>query len=178
MERPLEEMRFPLGRFQMPADPIAEAEALIAQIEELPTRLQAAVAGLSDEQLDTPYRPDGWTVRQVVHHVADSHLNSYMRFKLAATEEVPDVKLYDEKLWADLSDARQAPVELSLTLLDVLHRRWVLFLRSLEETQLGRGFRHPDYGTLTVAQNIAIYAWHGRHHVEHITGLRRRRGWA
>lgn len=173
----MEELRFPVGRFEFPVDPEAERESLIRQIEETPARLREAIEGLSDKQLDTPYRPDGWTARQVVHHMADSHMNSYTRFKLAVTEELPDVKLYDEKLWAKLEDGKNGPVEVSLALLEALHDRWVRFLRSLDEEQLTRAFRHPDYGEVTVEQNIAMYAWHGRHHVAHITSLRKRRGW-
>ena len=173
----MEDLRFPVGRFELPEDPEAAREALIEQIEQTPTRLRKAIAGLDDAQLDTPYRPDGWTVRQVVHHLADSHMNSYTRFKLAVTEDVPDVKLYDEKLWAELEDGKNAPIEVSLALLEALHDRWVDFLRSLDEAQLARTFRHPDYGEVTVEQNIAMYAWHGRHHVAHITGLRERQGW-
>ncbi len=176
-EPTLEDLRFPLGRFEMPAEPIAASTDAIERIAALPGELRGAVTGLSDEQLDTAYRPDGWTLRQVVHHIADSHLNSYVRFKLAATEDRPRVLLYDEALWAELEDGCRAPVELSLTLLESLHRRWVLFLRSLDEAGLGRTFVHPDYGELTLAQNVLIYAWHGRHHVAHITGLRHRRGW-
>ncbi len=177
MEPTREELRFPIGRFEMPADPVAASEAGIGEIAALPAALAEAVEGLTDEQLDTPYRDGGWTLRQVVHHVADSHINSYMRLKLAVTEESPVAKLYDEKLWADLEDARSCPVAVSLTLLDSLHTRWVIFLRSLDTERLARAFVHPDYGEVTVAQNIAMYAWHGRHHVEHIAGLRRRRGW-
>lgn len=173
----MEDLRYPLGKFEFPADLAGERASLIEQIEATPTRLREAVEGLDDAQLDTPYRPEGWTVRQVVHHVADSHLNSYTRLKLAVTEDVPQVKLYDEKLWAELEDGQSAPVELSLTLLDALHQRWVRFLRSLGEEELRRTFLHPDFGELTVDQNIAIYAWHGRHHVAHIRQLRERQGW-
>lgn len=177
MDPTLEELRFPLGRFEMPPDPVAASGAGIERIAALPAELREAVAALSNEQLDTPYRPDGWTLRQVIHHIADSHLNSYLRFKLAATEERPRVRLYDEALWAELEDGRLGPVEASLALLESLHQRWVIFLRSLDADGLSRTFVHPDYGELTVAQNIAIYAWHGRHHLGHITSLSQRRGW-
>jgi hypothetical protein len=173
----MEELRFPIGRFAPPADPAAARPELIAQIEALPAELRRAVAGLDDARLDTPYRPDGWTVRQVVHHVADSHMNGYVRSKLAVTEDEPAVKLYDEKLWAELEDAGTAPVEVSLTLLEALHERWVRFLRSLDDDALARPFLHPDYGRLTVELHLAIYAWHGRHHTAHITRLRQRQGW-
>ncbi|HLI30711.1 MAG TPA: putative metal-dependent hydrolase, partial [Terriglobia bacterium] len=146
-------------------------------IEEVPARLRAAVKGLSDAQLDTPYREGGWTVRQVVHHLADSHMNSYVRFRLALTESEPTIKTYDQTRWAELRDARTAPVEPSLALLESLHKRWVLLLKSLEAADFSRTFRHPDRGTMTLDQNLALYAWHGRHHVAHITSLRERMGW-
>jgi uncharacterized damage-inducible protein DinB len=139
--------------------------------------MRTAVAGLSDEQLNTPYRPAGWTVRQVVHHVPESHMNSYVRFKLALTEEEPTIKPYFEDRWAQLDDANQAPVGLSLDLLDALHGRWVWFLRSLKDADFQRTFRHPELGTVSLDRNIALYAWHGRHHVAHITSLRERMGW-
>jgi uncharacterized damage-inducible protein DinB len=139
--------------------------------------MRTAVAGLSDEQLNTPYRPEGWTVRQVVHHVPESHMNSYVRFKLALTEEEPTIKPYFEDRWAQLDDANQAPVGLSLDLLDALHGRWVWFLRSLKDADFQRTFRHPELGTVSLDRNIALYAWHGRHHVAHITSLRERMGW-
>ena len=139
--------------------------------------MRAAVAGLSDEQLNTPYRPEGWTVRQVVHHVPESHMNSYVRIKLAITEEEPTIKPYFEDRWAQLDDAQQAPVELSLHLMDALHGRWVWFLRSLKDADFQRTFQHPELGIVSLDKNIALYAWHGRHHVAHITSLRERMGW-
>jgi uncharacterized damage-inducible protein DinB len=139
--------------------------------------MRAAVARLTDEQLDTPYRDGGWTVRQVVHHVPESHLNSYVRFKLALTEHEPTIKPYFEDRWAELEDARTAPIELSLNLLDAVHGRWVWFLRSLKPTDFERAFQHPDLGKVTLDKNVALYAWHGRHHVAHITSLRERMGW-
>jgi uncharacterized damage-inducible protein DinB len=135
-------------------------------------RLRAAVAGLSQEQLDTPYRPGGWTVRQVVHHVPDSHLNSYVRFKLALTEDAPTIKPYDEALWAQLPDAAATPIETSLALLEALHHRWVRMLESTSETDFLRAFRHPEIGMIRLDQNLAMYAWHGKHHVAHITSRR------
>ena len=149
----------------------------IGQIAETPARLRAAVNGLSDDQLDTPYRPDGWTVRQVVHHVPDSHLNSYIRFKLALTEDQPTVKPYAEDRWAELPDGRTGPVEVSLRLLECLHSRWVALLRSMSEPDWARTFRHPDLGLLRLDRNAALYAWHGRHHVAHVSALRERMGW-
>ena len=173
----LEDLRFPIGRFEIPADPIAEFDAFVDAIERTPAEMRRAVAGLDDTQLDTPYRPEGWTLRQVVHHVADSHVNAYTRCKLGVTESNPAIKLYDEKLWAELDDGRSAPIEVSLALLEALHVRWVRFLRSLDEGDLRRTFVHPDYGEITVGMTLAMYAWHGRHHVAHITGLRERNGW-
>jgi uncharacterized damage-inducible protein DinB len=139
--------------------------------------MRAAVAGLNEEQLDTAYRPEGWTVRQVVHHVPESHLTSYIRFKLALTEEEPVVKTYFEDRWAKLDDARQAPIALSLDLLDALHGRWIWFLRSLKQEDFQRTYRHPELGTVTLDKAAALYAWHGPHHVAQITSLRERNGW-
>jgi uncharacterized damage-inducible protein DinB len=135
------------------------------------------VKGLTDAQLDTPYRPQGWTVRQVVHHLSDSHLNAYVRFKLAITEEEPTIKTYEEKLWSELDDARTAPIEMSLALLEALHKRWVLFLKSLTPSNFARKFRHPELGIMNLDALLRLYAWHGRHHVAHISSLRERMGW-
>ena len=170
--------RYPIGKFQAPPgyDPVMRA-ACIQQIEEAPARLRDAVHGLSDAQLGHPYREGGWTVRQVVHHLPDSHMNSYIRFKLAVTEDEPTITPYDEAQWATLHDAATVAVEVSLTLLEALHRRWVVFLRSLREAQFSRTFRHPELGIISLNQNLALYAWHGRHHVAHITALRDRMGW-
>ena len=169
---------YPIGRFSFPGSSTpAQRRQWIDEIAEAPARLRAAVAGLSPEQLDTPYRPAGWTVRHVVHHLPDSHINSYVRFKLALTEEEPTIKPYDEALWAELADTRATPVEVSLTLLDSLHGRWVPLLRSLSETDFARQFRHPELGIVRLDRNLALYAWHGRHHVAHITSLRERMGW-
>jgi uncharacterized damage-inducible protein DinB len=171
--------RFPVGKFAPPAGPLDEAdrERLIREIEEAPAKLRAAVNGLSDPQLDTPYRDGGWTVRQVAHHVPDSHLNSYVRFRLALTEDVPTIKPYMEDRWAELPDARTSPVEISLALLETLHHRWTTLLRSLTDAQWRRSFRHPELGEVTLDRNLALYAWHGRHHVAHVTALRSRMGW-
>jgi hypothetical protein len=172
------DLRYPVGEFKFEG-PITDEQrqALIDQIEEAPAKLRAAVAGLTEEQLDTPYRPGGWTVRQVVHHVPDSHLNSYMRFKLAMTEEEPTIRTYHEERWAELDDARNAPIDISLNLLDSLHRRWVLFLRSFKGKDFARTFQHPEWGLVSVDKSLATYAWHGKHHVAHITSLRERMGW-
>ena len=172
------DLRYPVGEFKFEGTLTNEQrQDLIDQIAATPERMRAAVAGLNEEQLDTPYRPDGWTVRQVVHHVPDSHLNSYMRFKLAVTEEHPTIKAYDEAVWANLEDAKTAPIDMSLDLLESLHRRWVIFLRSLKEADFARTFQHPEIGVVSLDKNVALYAWHGRHHVAHITSLRERNGW-
>ena len=169
------DLRYPIGKLQLPASVSAEeAAALIQHIANTPEKLREAIAGLSDEQLGEPYRPGGWTVRQVVHHLPDSHLNSYVRFKLAVTEDTPTIKAYDEATWAELPDARDGDIQPSLDLLEALHARWTGFLRKLTPDHLKRKFIHPEMGTLTVGQNIAIYAWHGRHHVAHIKALRER----
>jgi hypothetical protein len=172
------DLRYPVGKFQ-PLEGITETkrQALIDGIEQAPAKLSAAIQGLTAEQLDTPYRPDGWTVRQVVHHVPDSHLNAYVRFKLALTEEAPTIRPYEQQLWAELADARVGPVEISLALLQALHRRWVLLLRALQKKDFARTFRHPELGVMTLDQQLQLYEWHGRHHVAHITSLRERKGW-
>lgn len=172
------DLRYPVGPFDFAGTlSNGQRQNLIDQIAATPEKMRAAVEGLSDEQLNTPYRPEGWTVRQVVHHVPESHMNSYVRFKLAITEEEPTIKPYFEDRWAQLDDAVQAPVELSLDLLDTLHGRWVWFLRSLKAPDFQRTFRHPELGVVSLDKNVALYAWHGRHHVAHITSLRERRGW-
>lgn len=172
------DLRYPVGPLELVLDPSpAQIADWIEQIAETPARLRTAVAGLSEAQLATPYRPDGWTVRQLVHHVADSHLNAYVRFKLALTEEVPTIKPYDQDGWAGLADVDRVPVETSLRLLDALHERWVALLRSLRPEDLDRTFRHPEIGSIAVGTNLGLYAWHGRHHVAHITALRERSGW-
>ncbi len=172
------DLRFPIGPFSFTGT-LSEhdRQSLISEIAATPEKMRAAVAGLNDEQLNTEYRPEGWTVRQVVHHVPESHLNSYTRFKLAITEDEPVIKPYFEDRWAMLDDARTAPVDLSLDLLDALHRRWVWFLRSLQPSDFQRTFRHPELGVVSLDKNVALYAWHGRHHVAHITSLRERMGW-
>ena len=174
----MSDLRYPIGKFSFEGT-LTEAQKAIFldDIEQTPARVRAAVAGLTDRQLDTPYREGGWTVRQVVHHVPDSHMNSYIRFKLAMTEAEPTIRPYMENLWAELPEAKGAPVEVSLSLLENLHRRWVMFLRGLKPEDWKRTFRHPELGPMTLEKNLALYAWHGKHHVAHITGLRERMGW-
>jgi hypothetical protein len=174
----LEALRFPVGRFQRRTDlPPEEREALIAEIAALPERLRDSVAGLDGDRLKTPYRPDGWTVSQVIHHLADSHMNSYIRFKLAATEDEPPITSYDERAWAEMEDGRDEKVQVSLELLSALHRRWAAFLGSLPPEGFQRVFIHPDLGRVTLEWALQLYAWHGRHHLAHIEGLKERMGW-
>lgn len=170
--------RYPIGPF-CPPETISTAgiKQEIEQIERVPRLLVEAVAGLSDSQLDTEYRVSGWTIRQVVHHLADSHLNSYCRFKLAVTENTPTIKTYEEARWAELVDGKTAVVDISLQLLSALHARWVMFLRSLNETDWKREVLHPELGQVTIGYLLYLYSWHGRHHIAHITGLRNRKGW-
>lgn len=151
---------------------------MIDGIARAPKELRAAIRGLSDMQLDTPYRPDGWTVRQVVHHVPDSHMNAFIRFKLALTEDMPTIKPYDEAAWAKLSDARDTPIETSLSLLTALHERWVGLLRAMSPSDFGRKLNHPDWDApLSLDTMLALYAWHGPHHTAHINNLRKRMSW-
>jgi len=174
----MHDLRFPIGKFRFDGTPNAEQkEVMLEEIAQTPANLRAAVRGLSDAQLDTEYRPGGWTVRQVVHHVPDSHLNSYVRFKLALTEEDPTIKPYAEDRWAELADSKATPIEVSLTLLDSLHDRWVRLLRSLTDEDWKRTFRHPELGPMTLEKTLALYAWHGKHHVAHVTELRKRMSW-
>ena len=172
------DLRYPIGKFQWEEN-LSEArrKELIEQIAETPAKVRAAVAGFTEAQFDTPYRDDGWTIRQVIHHLADSHLNAFVRFKLALTEQEPTVKTYQQQLWAETSDAKGAPAELSLTLLESLHARWAVLLRSLAPADFARQFRHPEHGLMTLERLLGLYAWHGRHHTAHITGLRERNGW-
>jgi hypothetical protein len=172
------DLRYPIGEFQpVEKNTDAERRAFIDAIAETPSRLAAAVAGLTPAQLSTPYRPGGWTVRQLVHHIADSHMNAVMRFKLTLTEDEPMLKTYEESLWAELADTRTPPIEMSLALLENLHKRWDLLLRSIGPADWPRKFRHPGWGLGTLDFLLAQYAWHGRHHVAHITSLRERNGW-
>jgi uncharacterized damage-inducible protein DinB len=172
------DLRFPIGKFHFAGSwTEQQKQTALDDIAAAPANLRSAVQGLSAAQLNTPYRPEGWTVRQVVHHLPDSHLNSYVRFKLALTEDEPTIKPYAEDLWAELADTQTTPIEVSLTLLESLHDRWGRLLRSLTPEQWQRTFRHPDMGAMTLEKTLALYAWHGRHHVSHITSLRDREGW-
>lgn len=173
----LDDLRYPIGRFSPPAVSVPGIRAAhVETLRQLPERLRAAVAGLSDAQLDTPYRDGGWTVRQVVHHVADSHAMSYTRCKLALTEDWPAIISYDEAAWANLADSR-LPVEVSLAMIDVLHTRWVTLFEALSEEDFQKGYNHPEHGKVSLANALAMYEWHSRHHTAHITGLRTRQGW-
>jgi uncharacterized damage-inducible protein DinB len=173
-----EVLQFPIGNFvEDRAVTPEKRSAWIRQIAEAPAAYRAAVAGLSERQLDTPYRPGGWTVRQVVHHVPDSHMNAYVRCKLALTEDNPTIKPYDEAAWANVADTAKTPLHVSLTLLEALHQRWVVLLESLRADDFSRQLRHPDRGQITLGWLLQLYAWHGRHHAAHITELRKREGW-
>jgi hypothetical protein len=174
----MEDMRYPIGKFHYDGPPTPEQrERFLGEIARAPAGLRAAVEGLSEGQLNTPYRPGGWTLRQVVHHVPDSHLNSYVRFKLALTEDEPTIKPYAEDRWAELADTKSTPIEVSLSLLESLHDRWMRLLRSLTAGDWKRSFRHPELGPMTLEKTLALYAWHGRHHASHVTALRDREGW-
>ena len=170
--------RYPIGKFER-RDKLSAADRreLIDQIAAAPQRLRDAVRGLNEQQLDTPYRDGGWTVRQVIHHLPDSHMNAYMRTKLALTETEPLIRPYDEDAWAKLNDSRDTPIETSMTLLEALHGRWVALLRSLDEPHYAQTLKHPEHlRIMSIDTLIGIYAWHGRHHVAHITSLRERMG--
>lgn len=170
--------RYPIGKFSFDG-PLNDAQRkkFIDDIGHAPAALRGAVQGLSPTQMETPYRDGGWTVRQVVHHVSDSHMNGYVRFKLALTEDEPTIKPYMEDRWATTGDVGSTPPEVSLTLIDSLHDRWVRLLRSLQPADWKRAFRHPELGVVSLEKNLALYAWHGRHHTAHITELRKRMGW-
>ena len=171
------DVRYPIGLFQYDGEMDKEVvNKWVKEIEELPRMLQDAVKDLDDEQLDTPYRLDGWTIRQVIHHLADSHMNAYIRLKLALTEESPVVKTYDETKWAELNDY-QFPVEGSLLLLEGLHKRWAMLLRTLSQSEMEKTFTHPELGEVLIYKNIGMYAWHGKHHLAHITSLLEQKGW-
>jgi hypothetical protein len=174
----LEDLRYPVGRFEprAAAGPV-DAARFIAEIATVPADLRAAVRGFDERQLDTPYRDGGWTVRQLVHHVPDSHLNAYIRFKLALTEDNPTIKTYDEKRWAELPDSRTTPIDVSLALLEAVHDRWVRLLRALNPADFSRSLHHPEWGDIDLLLLLRLYAWHGRHHVAHVTRLRERQGW-
>lgn len=170
--------RYPVGKFEMPAyvSPTLREEA-IREIAATPGKVRTAVASLNDAQLDTPYRDGGWTVRQVVHHLADSHMNAYVRWRLALTETEPTIKPYEEGAWAKLEDAAHAPVEVSLRLLEPMHERWVRLMHPAKDSEFARTFRHPEHGVRTLEWMLFLYAWHGKHHTAHITELRKQKGW-
>ena len=172
------DLSYPIGRFDFKqvVDPARYAE-LIEEIAAAPGAFRAAVQGLDEAQLETPYRPGGWTVRQTVHHVADSHMNSFIRFRLALTENAPTIVPYNQAAWGELADSHSAPVEWSLNLIESLHSRWVVLLQAMSDAEFSRTFRHPELGLVRLDTNMALYAWHGRHHAAHITGLRERSGW-
>jgi hypothetical protein len=178
MTESLEDLRYPIGRFSPPASSVPGVRAAqIQTVRLLPERLRAAVAGLDDAQLDTPYREGGWTVRQVVHHIADSHAVAYIRCKHALTEDWPTLRPYDEAAWAELADSRLLPIGVSLAIIEGLHARWVALLESLSEEDFQKGYNHPQRGRENLAKALAMYDWHSRHHTAHITGLRARQGW-
>lgn len=174
-----EDLRYPIGKFQ-PAEVAMtdeERRELINQIAETPQKLRAAVAGLNEQQLDTPYRPEGWTLRQVVHHLLDSNISAFMRFRFTLTEDQPTIQPYDQVKWAQLPDSGTAPIEMSITAMDGLHRRFAFMLRAMTPEQWLRMYRHPERGLMSLNTALRMYAWHGRHHVAHITQLRKRMGW-
>ncbi|MGH8542608.1 MAG: YfiT family bacillithiol transferase [Gammaproteobacteria bacterium] len=174
----MSDLRYPIGKHTAIASltPAERAER-IAQIAAAPALFRRAVTGLSDAQLDTPYRPGGWTVRQLAHHLPDSHMNAYVRFKLGLTEDTPAIKTYEEKRWAATPEARTAPIAMSLDLLTALHERWVALLNGMTAEEFGRAIAHPEWGRPTLDSMLALYAWHGRHHTAHVTALRDREGW-
>lgn len=170
--------RYPIGKFDKNVVVTSEMKKeFIQTIEDLPSQLKSEVENLSQQQLDTPYRDGGWTIRQVVHHMPDSHLNAYVRFKLALTEDNPKIKTYEEHLWAELPDTFKTPIEISLNLLESLHIRWGLLLKSLSDDQFDRTFQHPVSGNITLRKTLALYAWHSNHHLAHITELKKKMGW-
>jgi uncharacterized damage-inducible protein DinB len=174
----MDDLRYPVGEFVVDSSVTDDKRAVwIRQIAQAPAAIRDAVRGLSDRQLDTPYRPGGWTVRQVLHHVPDSHMNAYCRYKFALTEDNPTIKAYDEAAWANVADTPRTPPEVSLALLDALHRRWVILLESMQSGDFARKLQHPEKGSITLDWMLQLYAWHGRHHAAHITELRKREGW-
>jgi DinB family protein len=172
------DLRYPIGRYA-PHTPFSDASraATIASIEQTPAKFRRASAGLTDAQLDTPYRPDGWTVRQVVHHLADAHMVLYARTKIALTEDNPPVKMWDEVTWAELLDARSMPIDGSLAIIDAVHARLVHLLETLTPDQFGRTMKHPEWGVVSIDWLVGLCAWHGEHHTAHVSELRKRRGW-
>ncbi|WAH38154.1 YfiT family bacillithiol transferase [Alicyclobacillus dauci] len=174
----MDTLRYPIGRFEEKTQVTSEdIGSWIRQIADAPEELREAVKGLTTDQMNLPYRPDGWRLREVVHHLADAHMNAYIRFKLALTETNPVIKPFQENLWVLLSDYDKVPAETSLTLLDALHARWAALLQSMELTDFNRTFVHPETGQAPLARTLQLYAWHGRHHIAHITSFRERMGW-
>lgn len=172
------DLRYPIGKFDQSKEIAPEMRAMFTKtIEYLPAILRESVQSFSNEQIDTPYRPGGWTVRQVVHHIADSHLNSFCRFKLALSEDTPTIKPYNEADWAEMTDSINAPVELSLSIIDGVHARWAMLLKSMSDADFARKINHLERGTMTLDNLLALYDWHSRHHTAHITKLRERNGW-
>ena len=174
------DLRYPVGKYQRPKDelPAAERATMMDAIAATPAAMRAATRGLNGKQLDTPYREDGWTVRQVVHHVADSHMNAYIRFKLGLTEDFPAVKPYDEAKWAEMPDGKSDLVEDSLTIIELIHKRWLMVLRGMKPADFLRKLNHPEWKEPPdLDAMLAMYAWHGKHHVAHVTSLREREGW-
>ena len=178
LECTMNDPRYPIGRFAPPDEYNAHLrESFVRDLAEAPSAFRAAIGGLTVEQRLTPYREGGWSVAQVVHHVADSHMHAYARMKFAVTEDVPTIKAYDERVWANFQDASDANVDPSLQIVESLHARWATFLKNLPQKDYERGLVHPERGQMTVDRMVALYAWHGRHHVAHITELRKRMGW-
>lgn len=174
------DLRYPIGRADttIPGTP-ERRQAWVDDLVRAPDALRAAVRGLTPAQLDTPYRPGGWTVRQLVHHVPDSHANAYIRFKQALTQDMPTIMAYDEAKWAELADSRAVPIDVSLAMLDAIHQRWVALLRAMPPQAFARGYEHPEHQRrFTLDEALSLYSWHSRHHVAHITALRAREGWA
>ena len=174
----MDDLRFPAGKFTLdPSVTPDKRSAWIRRIAEAPSKLREAATGLDERQLQTPYRPDGWTVRQVIHHVPESHMNAFVRFKLALTEDNPTIKPYDEAAWAEVADTARTPIEVSLTLLEALHQRWVILLESMAPVDFAKRLIHPERGQIDLDWMLQLYAWHGHHHVAQITSLRTREGW-
>lgn len=174
----LEELKYPMGKYELEENiDKSSIDKWIKDIESLPQKLSDAVKGLTLQQLQTPYRPDGWTVQQVIHHIADSHMNAYIRFKLALTEDKPMIKPYEEKLWAELPDTKLVEINVSLDLIKSLHQRWTALLKQLNKEQLNKEFLHPESGMKNLKETICNYAWHGNHHLTHITSLKKRMNW-
>ena len=174
----IEKLKYPIGRYQVEVNiDKAAVKRFIKEIESLPDRLDEEVKGLTGQQLKTPYRPEGWNIQQVVHHIADSHMNAYIRFKLALTEDKPIVKPYDEKLWAELPDSKSVDINVSIALIDSLHKRWTTLLKQLSDKELNKEFLHPESGMKNLRETICHYAWHGNHHLAQITSLKQRMNW-